>query len=194
MVTRLGATRLGIDTHKQRKLDNPHIAVRPLMNRWPTNLITQRTEHLARGHPIVGNDQYQVTSLGTHRGAQCSRFIGGKELGYWRIEPAPLAAFTDIDNLHPHEALRSGRLGSIGELVEPVTTELRRPTGDTDALNRFGTSERLEPCRGKHRGQPNQFHTETKIRLIDPEPFHRLTPGHPLDLWRPLPRRRLSRG
>ena len=63
VVAGLGPAGDRVDADEQREVDDPQVAVRPLVHRRAAEVVAQRAEHLARGRPLVGDDQQQVARL-----------------------------------------------------------------------------------------------------------------------------------
>jgi hypothetical protein len=154
------------------------------MHGRPAEIVAQRAEHLARGHPLVGDDQDEVTVVGLHRRAHCGSLVVGQELGDRRVEAR-------LGRLQPDQSLGSEALRPIGQLVELVAPVLAGRTWDPDSLDRLGTGERLELGAGEDGGEFDEFHPEAQVGLVDTEAVHGVMPGHPLDGSLTLSRDRL---
>ena len=84
---------------EHRELDDPHVAVRPLVHRRSAEVVAELAEHLARRGPLVGDDEHEVAGLDAEplaRASACS--VVGEELGHRRVEPVG-------GRLQPHQAL-----------------------------------------------------------------------------------------
>ena len=84
-------------------------------------------------------------------------------------------------NLHPHQSLGAHLLGPVGQTIKLVATHFLGLARRVDALDAFGAAKGLEFGPGKNVGQFGQFHRETQVGFVNPEPVHRIAPGHLLD-------------
>ena len=177
VVARLRAAARLVDADEHREVDDPQVAVRPLVHRRAAEVVAQLAEHLARGDPLVGDDQQQVARLGREalrRRAACS--VSDRNLATGDSSAPSAATFIHTRPLAPICLAVSV---SPSSLLRPYSSAL---PGGVDALDAGGAGERLELGGGEHVGQLGELHAEAQVGLVDAEALHRLVPGDLDDL------------
>ena len=69
-----------VHAHEQGEVHHPHVAVRTLVHGRAPEVVSQLAEHLAGGHPRVGNDEQQISRLRTEALLDCCLFRLAQEL------------------------------------------------------------------------------------------------------------------
>ena len=92
------------------------------MDRWPAEVVAQLAEHLAGRRPLVGDDEDEVAGLGADLLADTAADSSAP-----RNFATGESNVAVVGDLQPDEALGAERLGPVGQLVELVAADSRRP-------------------------------------------------------------------